>query len=49
MEVSDHSTHLKSVTDQANGLITEIQQLETQAKNKREAPAPPIPSEEVES
>ena len=36
MEVSDHSTHLKSVTDQANGLITEIQQLETQAKNKRD-------------
>ena len=71
MEVSDHSTHLKSVTDQANGLINEIQQLEAQAKNKRdmllklqgiieylqqtgvelpkEAPAPPIPSEEVES
>ena len=36
MEVSDHSTHLKSVTDQANGLINEIQQLEAQAKNKRD-------------
>ena len=36
MEVTDHSTHLKSVTDQANGLINEIQQLEAQAKNKRD-------------
>ena len=36
MEVTDHSTHLKSVTDQANGLINEIQQLESQAKNKRD-------------
>ena len=36
MELSDHQTHLKSVTDQAQGLINEIQGLETQAKNKRE-------------
>ena len=36
MEVSDHSTHLKSVTEQARGLINEIQELETQAKNKRD-------------
>ena len=36
MEVSDHSTHLKSVTEQAQGLINEIQELETQAKNKRD-------------
>jgi len=36
MEVTDHSTHLKSVTEQAQGLINEIQELETQAKNKRD-------------
>ena len=36
MEVSDHSTHLKSVTEQAQGLVNEIQELETQAKNKRD-------------
>ena len=36
MEVSDHSSHLKSVTEQAQGLINEIQELETQAKNKRD-------------
>ena len=36
MEVADHSTHLKSVTEQAQGLINEIQELETQAKNKRD-------------
>ena len=34
--MTDHSTHLKSVTDQENGLINEIQQLESQAKNKRD-------------
>ena len=37
MELSDHQTHLKSVTDQAQGLINEIQELESQAKNKRYA------------
>ena len=36
MEVSDHSTHLKSVTEQAQGLIDEINQLEAQAKSKRD-------------
>ena len=36
MELTDHQTHLKSVTEQAQGLITEIQDLETQAKNKRD-------------
>ena len=36
MEVSDHQTHLKSVTEQAQGLINEINQLESQAKNKRD-------------
>ena len=36
MELTDHQTHLKSVTEQAQGLITEIQNLETQAKNKRD-------------
>ena len=36
MEVSDHQTHLKSVTEQAQGLIDEINQLEAQAKNKRD-------------
>ena len=36
MELTDHQTHLKSVTDQAQGLIDEINQLEAQAKNKRD-------------
>ena len=36
MELTDHQTHLKSVTDQAQGLINEIQGLESQAKNKRD-------------
>ena len=36
MELTDHQTHLKSVTEQAQGLIDEINQLETQAKNKRD-------------
>ena len=36
MELTDHQSHLKSVTEQAQGLITEIQNLETQAKNKRD-------------
>ena len=36
MELTDHQTHLKSVTDQANGLVNEIQGLESQAKNKRD-------------
>ena len=36
MEVTDHQTHLKSVTEQAQGLVNEINQLEGQAKNKRE-------------
>ena len=36
MELFDHQTHLKSVTEQAQGLIDEINQLETQAKNKRD-------------
>ena len=36
MELTDHQTHLKSVTEQANGLINEIQNLETQAKSKRD-------------
>ena len=36
MELTDHQTHLKSVTEQAQGLIYEIQELETQAKNKRD-------------
>ena len=36
MELTDHQTHLKSVTEQAQGLINEIQNLETQAKNKRD-------------
>ena len=36
MELTDHQTHLKSVTEQAQGLISEIQNLETQAKNKRD-------------
>ena len=36
MELSDHQTHLKSVTDQAQGLVNEIQELESQAKSKRD-------------
>ena len=36
MELTDHQTHLKSVTEQANGLVNEIQGLETQAKSKRD-------------
>ena len=36
MELTDHQTHLKSVTEQANGLINEIQGLESQAKSKRD-------------
>ena len=36
MELTDHQTHLKSVTEQAQGLVTEINQLEAQAKNKRD-------------
>ena len=36
LELTDHQTHLKSVTEQAQGLIKEIQDLETQAKSKRD-------------
>ena len=36
MELTDHQTHLKSVTEQAQGLINEIQELYSQAKNKRD-------------
>ena len=36
MELTDHQTHLKSVTEQAQGLVSEITQLEGQAKSKRE-------------
>ena len=36
MELTDHQTHLKSVTEQAQGLISEIQDLEAQAKSKRD-------------
>ena len=36
MEVTDHQTHLKNVTEQAQGLVNEINQLEAQAKNKRD-------------
>ena len=36
MEVTDHQTHLKSVTEQAQTLVNEINQLEGQAKVKRE-------------
>ena len=36
MELTDHQTHLKSVTEQAQGLITEIQDVETQANSKRD-------------
>ena len=35
MELTDHQTHLKSVTEQAQGLINEIQELESQAKSKK--------------
>ena len=34
MELTDHQTHLKSVTEQVQGIVNEIQELETQAKNK---------------
>ena len=33
---TDQQNHLKSVTEQAQGLVNEINQLEGQAKNKRE-------------
>ena len=36
MELTDHQTHLKSVTEQAQGLVAEINQLEGQAKSKRD-------------
>ena len=36
MELTDHQTHLKSVTEQAQGIVNEIQELESQAKNKRD-------------
>ena len=36
MELTDHQTHLKSVTVQAQGLIKEIQDLEAQSKSKRD-------------
>ena len=36
MELTDHQTHLKSVTEQAQGLVTEIQNLEAQEKSKRD-------------
>ncbi len=36
MELTDHQTHLKSVTEQAQGLVNEIQNLESQAKSKRD-------------
>ena len=36
MEVTDPQTHLKSVTEQAQGLVNEINQLEGQAKAKRD-------------
>ena len=36
MEMSDHQNHLKSVTDQAKELVSEINQLESQVKNKRD-------------
>ena len=36
MEVTDHQNHLKSVTDQAKELVNEINQLEAQAKSKRD-------------
>ena len=33
---TEQQNHLKSVTEQAQGLVNEINQLEGQAKNKRE-------------
>ena len=33
---TDQQNHLKSVTEQAQGLVNEINQLEAQAKNKRD-------------
>ena len=36
MEVTDHQNHLKSVTEQAQGLVNEINQLEAQTKSKRD-------------
>ena len=36
MELTDHQTHLKSVTEQAQRIVNEIQDLESQAKNKRD-------------
>ena len=36
MEVTYHQTHLKNVTEQAQGLVNEINQLEGQAKSKRD-------------
>ena len=36
MELTDHQTHLKSVSDQAQGLVNEINQLEGQTKSKRD-------------
>ena len=32
MEVTDHQNHLKSVTEQAQGLVNEINQLEVSGK-----------------
>ena len=32
----EQQTHLKSITEQARGLVNEINQLEAQAKNKRD-------------
>ena len=32
----EQQTHLKSITEQAQGLVNEINQLEAQAKNKRD-------------
>ena len=34
--MTEQQNHLKSVTDQAQGLVNEINQLEGQAKSKRE-------------
>ena len=36
MELTEHQTQLKSLTEQPNGLINEIQGLESQAKSKRD-------------
>ena len=36
MELTDHQTHLKSITEQAQGLVNEINQLEGKAKSKRD-------------